>query len=123
MMENYRTLLMDWREHENYNVGMYVVYEDLMDVTKGPNVLRDIGYFIKDAGFDVTLSLDDGDRNGDRNGDNSNTNENGNDNNVHDHLQFAWYNSIGGERIEQYRTNNYDYNDYVPGFTKRNRNR
>ena len=83
---------LNWRDNSNYDVGLYIVYEDLMDENKGPDVLRRIATITREAGFTITIEDED--------------------------ISCAWYNSLGEERVEQYRKNKYDYNDYVPGFTK-----
>jgi len=91
MMTAYRDLIIEWKE-SSYDDGMFLVYEDLMDVNRGPDVIRRIARFVREAGFDTTVEDED--------------------------MSCLWYKSVGDERIGQYIKNRYDYNDYVPGFTK-----
>jgi hypothetical protein len=62
-----------------------------MDVEKGPDVLRQIAKVLKEAGFDVVED---------------------------EHIPCVWYNSLGVERIKQFHERKYEFDEYIPGFTK-----
>jgi len=91
MMDGWIATINDWKESD-YEAGIYIVYEHLMDIRKGPKVVRRIGEVLKQAGFDVVV--DD------------------------EQISCVWFNALGKERIEQYHKSQYDYDEYVPGFTQ-----
>ena len=75
-----------------YEVGLYIAYEDLMDVVKGPKVLKEISKVLNEAGFETVEDS---------------------------HLPCVWYDAVGADNIMNYHKNsNYEYSDYKPGYTK-----
>ena len=90
MMDGWVQKIREWRETD-YKEGLYVVYEDLMDLDQGPEVVRAIARLLKEAGFEIA---DD------------------------QNMPCIWLKAIGVESIEQFYENGYDYGDYVPGYTK-----
>lgn len=90
MMSDWVSDIKDWMK-TNYEIGLYIVYEDLFDIQKGPNIVKEIANVLKEGGFEV---VDD------------------------DDFPCVWYNSIGEEKIQQYHKNKYDFDEYIPGFTE-----
>ena len=101
MMNDWVEQIVDWRKNEDYDAGLYVVYEDLMDAVRGPSVVREIAKVIQGAGFD-TVAIGDGDKNNDND----------------DDIPCIWLNSLGQDSLELYQKNQYDFDGYIPGFTK-----
>jgi len=92
MIEEWKSVLKAWKESTHYKVGMYLVYEDLMNERKGSDVLNTLRALFDSAGFSVAPKED---------------------------LTCIWYNAIGKERLEQYQKQPYEYDDYIPGYTKK----
>ena len=92
MVEGWITQIQEWRDSQ-FDIGMYIVYEDLMDPKRGPEVVRQLAKVFKQAGFDT---IDD------------------------EQIRCAWMTSIGVESIKEYHVNNkYEFGDYIPGYTKK----
>ncbi len=90
MMSEWVGAFTDWM-NAGYEVGLYIVYEDLMDGQKGPKVLKEMANVLNEAGFST---VDDKD------------------------LPCVWYNGIGAEHIREYHKNSqYEFGDYTPGFS------
>ena len=83
-----------------YTIGMYLVWEHWMDPERGPTELVRLARLLSKVGFPILFSDDSFD------------------------LSVAsciWYRSIGGkEALEQFHKRNrqYEFSDYVPGYTK-----
>mmetsp|Transcript_1367 Transcript_1367/g.2094 ORF Transcript_1367/g.2094 Transcript_1367/m.2094 type:complete len:122 (+) Transcript_1367:238-603(+) len=69
---------------------MYLVYEDLMDVEKGPETMKKLRTLLSAEGFNVAEEED---------------------------VACIWYNAIGKESLERHHKLHYDYEDYIPGYT------
>jgi hypothetical protein len=92
MVEDWIKQIKEWRDSQ-FDIGMYIVYEDLMDPKRGPEVVRELAKVFKQAGFDT---IDD------------------------EQIRCAWMTSIGVESIKEYHVNNkYEFGDYIPGYTKK----
>ncbi len=89
MMGEWVSDIKDWMKAD-YEIGLYIVYEDLLDIQNGPNVVRQIANLLKEGGFSV---VDD------------------------DHIPCVWYTSIGEKKIQHYHKYKYDFGEYIPGFT------
>ncbi len=75
-----------------YEVGLYIAYEDLMDAVEGPKVLKEIAKVLNEAGFETVED---------------------------DHLSCVWYHAVGADNIMNYHNNShYEFSDYKPGYTK-----
>jgi hypothetical protein len=90
MMDEWVDKITEWKKTD-YDVGLYLVYEDLLDSVKGPGVVKQIGNLLHESGFEIV-------------------NE--------EQIPCVWYSAVGEAEIKQYQKNKYDYNDYVPGYTK-----
>jgi hypothetical protein len=97
MVEGWITQIQEWRDSQ-FDIGMYIVYEDLMDPKRGPEVVRQLAKVFKQAGFDtIDIDIDDDEQ-----------------------MTCAWMTSIVVESIKEYHANNkYEFGDYTPGYTKK----
>lgn len=86
--------LKTWSE-TRYKLAMYLTYEDLMDINKGPKALKKLADILKQAGFDV-VEADDA-------------------------IKCIWFNAVGAEQIQRHHQKHYDYDEYIPGYTKSQR--
>ena len=83
--------ISNWKQ-TSYQLGMYIVYEDLYDYHKGPYVLKQMTQLLKEGGFHtIQTDLE---------------------------LQCAWLMSLGKENIVKYNERGYEFDDYIPGFTE-----
>lgn len=89
MWKQWKKSILEWKASK-YDLGMYLVYEDLMDVRRGPKTLQKMAVLLQEAGFDV---VDD-----------------------EDAINCIWYNGIGKERLEVHKEMGQEYEDYIPGF-------
>lgn len=94
MMDGYKVVLKTWKSLKNYQVGMYIVYEHLLDLQKGPALLLRLARLLRQAGF-VTAPDED--------------------------IPCMWYRALGRPALEQYRSRGYEYEGYIPGYTKAQR--
>ena len=92
MMEEWIGSIETWRKSPDFDIGLYIVHEDLMDPHKGPDVLREMAKIFREAGFDT---IEDG------------------------KIPCAWLMSLGADNIQQHHMRGYEYNDYIPGYTKK----
>ena len=99
MVEGWIAQIQEWRDSQ-FDIGMYIVYEDLMDPKRGPEVVRQLAKVFKQAGFDtIDIGIDDDDD---------------------EQMTCAWMTSIVVESIKEYHANNkYEFGDYTPGYTKK----
>lgn len=77
-----------WKQ-TSFNVGMYIIFEDLYDIEKGIDIMKRLRLFLRDAGFQVVPE---------------------------EELSCIWYLALGKEDIENFNKNGYEYSDYVPGY-------
>ena len=91
-MTDWKLFLRTWKSQTSYRLGMYLVYENLMSLEQGPALLQKYATILRAAGFANTAPDTD--------------------------IGCIWFNSIGKEKLEQYRQFGYEYPDYVPGYTK-----
>jgi len=93
MMEEWANFIKEWSETKSYKKGFYLVYEDLMDFRRGSSVITGIARLLDEAGFNIVV--DD------------------------QKMPCVWYDSIGSQNIKQYYETQYEYKDYIPGYTKK----
>jgi len=91
LVEEWKSVLAAWKKDSSYKTGMYLVHEDLYDVDKGPAALERLSNILRAAGFNVAPKED---------------------------IPCIWFNAIGEDRLQQNRERKYEYNDYIPGYTK-----
>ena len=91
MIDDWVGTINEWRKMPDFEIGLYVVYEDLMDPHQGPNVLREMAKVFREAGFST---IEDG------------------------KIACAWLMSLGADNIQQHHIKGYEFNDYIPGYTK-----
>jgi len=89
MFKQWKNSIHSWRDSK-YELGMYLVYEDLMDVNRGPQALKKMAALFKEAGFDAESD--------------------------EEAIQCIWYNGIGKESIENHKIMGQEYEGYIPGF-------
>ncbi len=90
MIDIWKKTLVTWNETKNYDIGMYLVYEDLYDIKRGPLLMKKLRSFLIEAGFNVAPDED---------------------------LNCIWYNAVGEDNLKRFSKLRYDYDDYIPGFT------
>ena len=95
MWGEWKKTITTWRDTTKYDIGMYLVYEDLYDVNKGPEMMKQLRSLLMEAGFDVAPEED---------------------------LGCIWYNAVGKEDLERFHRLHYDYEDYIPGYTQEQKN-
>lgn len=90
MFVQWKNSIMAWRDSK-YELGMYLIYEDLMDVQRGPKVLKKMAELFDEAGFDAEQD--------------------------EEAIKCIWYNSIGRENILYHKKMiGHEYHEYIPGF-------
>jgi len=90
MMEEFTKSISDWNSSK-FDVGMYLVHEDLLDFDKGVETMKKLRSFLVEAGFQVVPE---------------------------EELSCVWYLSIGKETIDNFHKFGYEYSDYFPGYTE-----
>lgn len=91
LWEGWKKQLHAWKSY-NYKVGMYLVHDHLMDAQRGPGVVEKLANLMEKAGFAIAPKED---------------------------MGCLWYQSVGGkEGLEHYYKYRYEFEDYLPGFTK-----
>ena len=90
MMKEWKKSLKTWSE-TRYKLAMYLTYEDLMDINKGPKSLKTLAGILKNAGFDVVEE--------------------------DDAIKCIWFNAVGAEQIQRHHKIHYDYDEYIPGYS------
>ena len=90
MIKDWSSTIETWKEAKNYQTGMYLTYEDLMDIKKGPSALKKLRSLLVDADFDVIPE---------------------------DEMSCLWYKSVEKKDVEQYNSFGYEYEEYLPSFT------
>jgi len=91
LIEDWTAFFRAWIKDSDYNTGMYLVYEDLHNVDKGPKAVKRLRDILHAAGFVVAPEVD---------------------------VPCIWFNAIGEDQIQQNHETKYEYNDYIPGYTK-----
>jgi len=90
MFVQWKNSIMAWRDSK-YELGMYLIYEDLMDVNRGPKVLKNMAQLFDEAGFDTEQD--------------------------EEAIKCIWYNSIGRENLLNHKKMlGHEYHEYIPGF-------
>lgn len=92
MMDEWVESIDKWRKAPDFEIGSYIIHEDLMDPHHGPNALRQMAKVFREAGFNT---IEDG------------------------KIPCAWLMSLGADNIQQYHIRGYEFNDYIPGYTKK----
>lgn len=87
-VQSFTDVIVQWNATK-YDVGMYLVYEDLYRADRSLQVMKDLRAFLIEAGFQVVSEED---------------------------LPCVWYHAIGKETIAQFYSTGYEYADYVPGY-------
>lgn len=135
MVDNWKDFFVTWRKTK-YNVGMYLVYEDLFRYSTGPDTLQTLGTFLRNAGFGVIIgdgggdggddeilclwhSIDPKNRMQERYSNNSNTNDSGSTNtdtsaNTSANDKAVHYEVASNELILKYED---EFPDYIPSYT------
>jgi len=90
LMKEWQSFFRAWKKDSSYKTGMYIVYEDLYDVDEGPKALKRLRNILHEAGFIVAPEVD---------------------------IPCIWFNAIGEDELQQNHMVNYEYNDYIPGYT------
>jgi hypothetical protein len=90
VIEEFSTSISNWNSSK-FDVGMYLVHEDLLDIDKGVETLKKLRSFLIEAGFQVVPE---------------------------DELSCVWYLSVGKETIDIFHKFGYEYSDYIPGYTE-----
>ena len=90
MVEEWKKMIITWHE-TNYELGMYIVYEDLFHAAKGPGVTKELQSLVKEAGFAVAPEED---------------------------LDCIWYNAVGKATLEKFHKSGFEYDEYIPGYTQ-----
>jgi hypothetical protein len=90
LMKEWKKSLKTWSE-TRYKLAMYLTYEDLMDINKGPKTLKALAGILKNAGFDVVEE--------------------------DDAIKCIWFNAVGAEQIQRHHEKHYDYDEYIPGYS------
>ena len=90
MVEEWKKMIVTWHKTK-YELGMYIVYDDLFDAAKGPGIMKELRSLVKDAGFNVAPEED---------------------------LDCIWYNAVGKANLEKFHTSGFEYDDYIPGYTQ-----
>lgn len=89
MIDGWIQHITDWKKTK-YTLGMYIVYEDLMDYEKGPGVFKKMANVLNEGGFETVQS--------------------------DDQIRCAWFMSLGKENIMKYHEKEYDFDEYIPGY-------
>ncbi len=90
MIDGWIQHIMNWNKMTQYTLGMYIVYEDLMDYEKGPGVFKKMANVLNEGGFDTVQSDDE--------------------------IRCAWLMSLGKESIMKFNEKEYDFDEYIPGY-------
>jgi len=90
LIREWVNFLETWKS-SSYKTGMYLVHEELHDVNEGPKALKRLRNILLNAGFVVAPEVD---------------------------VPCIWFNTIGEDNIQQNHMIKYEYNDYIPGYTK-----
>ena len=83
--EYFNKMINDWVDvfrkwmDSGYEVGLYVIYKDLMDAKKGPRVIKKMANLLNEAGFSIVDDDDD--------------------------LCCVWYNGVSAGNIREYHQN------------------
>jgi len=93
---SWKTQLTSWLNCNEFQVGMYLVYEHLMSPSRGQKILNEMAILLKKFGFPLRISP-------------SNALE----------MDCLWYEAVGGrQNLESYQNQQgYEYTDYKPGYT------
>lgn len=89
-------VIVHWNATQYYDIGMYLVYEDLYRLDRSLQVMKNLRKFLLESGFQVVPE---------------------------EELPCVWYNAIGKDTIAQYLSTGYEYGDYVPGYTLEQKNK
>jgi len=91
MIKEWQAFFREWKKGPSLKTGMYLVHEDLHNIDEGPKALKRLRDILHAAGFVVAPEVD---------------------------IPCIWFNTIGEDELQQHHKNNYEYNDYIPGYTK-----
>ncbi len=107
MCTGWKAVITAWRSTK-YDVGMYLVYEDIFSFNEGPQTLLNLGHFLQEVGFSIPAL--------------ENTDTNSSD---IDRMHCLWYN-INPESMEQKKEEEYrdmilfdSFPDYIPTYTQK----
>lgn len=106
-------VLDTWRSYapQPLNISLYVQYEKLFHFKYGPKILQQLIQTFEQAGFaNYNLPIIDDTNSSDTD---SNRNKTG-----ISCLECIWYKSVRKERLIQYHQYKYEFSDYMPGYTK-----
>jgi len=90
LMKEWIRSLKTWAD-SRYKLAMYLTYEDLMDINRGPKSLKKLAGVLKHAGFDAVEE--------------------------EDAIKCIWFNAVGSEQIQRHHEIHYDYDEYIPGYS------
>lgn len=89
MLESWEKLIVTWKATK-YSVGMYLVYEDLLDIHAAMETMKNMMLFLIKEGFQVVPD---------------------------EELDCIWFKAVGKDNLERFYKRRYEYDDYIPGFT------
>mmetsp|Transcript_30197 Transcript_30197/g.46063 ORF Transcript_30197/g.46063 Transcript_30197/m.46063 type:complete len:341 (-) Transcript_30197:238-1260(-) len=81
MWKQWKKQYLSWKNTEHYEIGMYLVYEDLMDPERGTQAITNVSQLLQKAGF-ATMPNED--------------------------MACLWYQTFGGDVLDQYYQYRYD---------------
>jgi hypothetical protein len=94
MLEAWKNSIVTWRE-TTYDLGMYLVFEDLFNMKRGTETMKKLRVFLLDAGFEVASE---------------------------EELSCILFNVVGKDDLKQFQLKRYLYDDYIPGYTVEQKN-
>lgn len=89
--DSWEKQLMEWKTMTHYTIHMYLAVEELMEPFSGPKLLQRLAALFRSKGFATVTDED---------------------------VACLWYQSIGKERLQQFHNFQYDFEDYIPGYTQ-----
>mmetsp|Transcript_7842 Transcript_7842/g.11998 ORF Transcript_7842/g.11998 Transcript_7842/m.11998 type:complete len:259 (+) Transcript_7842:509-1285(+) len=90
MWNQWKNQYLSWKNTKHYQVRMYFMYEDMMYPDRGIPAITRVSKLLQDAGFPTVPSQE---------------------------IACLWYQTFGGNALDQYYQYQYDYTEYVPGYT------
>jgi hypothetical protein len=96
MLEAWRNSIVTWSQ-TTYDLGMYLVFEDLFNMERGIGSMKKLRVFLQEAGFEVATE---------------------------DELSCILYRAASKEdMLKKFQKRRYEYDDYIPGYTVEQQNK
>jgi len=95
MLEAWRNSIVTWSQ-TTYDLGIYLVFEDLFSMERGIESMKKLRLFLQEAGFQVATE---------------------------DELNCILYRAASKNVLEKFQKRNYEYDDYIPSYTLEQRNK